>query len=134
MEARGAGDRTLPHFMLSVPLRARSSTMSLYPADRPEVPRRPDNGPGPSKTHGPPGRPLLPRYKVVLLSNPTQDLMHVVRSVMLLTRFPREEATHKMWEAHHAGRSVVLITYLERAELYAEQFGEYGLTVIVEPA
>jgi len=108
--------------------------MSLFPADRPEVPRRSDDDPRPNKTGGPPRRPPLGRYKVVLLSNPSQDLMHVVRSVMQLTRFPREEATHKMWEAHHAGRSVVLITYLERAELYAEQFGEHGLTVVVEPA
>jgi hypothetical protein len=39
-----------------------------------------------------------------------------------------------MWEAHHGGRSVLLTTYLERAELYAVQFQEHGLMVIVEPA
>ena len=102
--------------------------MSLYSADRPDFPRRPGDG---AHAHRP--RQLM-RFRVVLVSNPTQDLMHVVRSVMQLTRFPREEATHKMWEAHHAGRSVILITYLERAELYAEQFAGQGLTVIVEPA
>lgn len=75
----------------------------------------------------------LPRYKLILHSNPTVDLMFVIRSVMELTRFPRAEATHKMWEAHHRGRSVVLITWLERAELYVEQFASKGLDTSIEP-
>src|SRR5882672_5036208 len=64
----------------------------------------------------------LPRFRVVLLPNTDSDLMFVVRSVMELTRFCRAEATHKMWEAHHNGRSVLLTTWLERAELYVDQF------------
>jgi ATP-dependent Clp protease adapter protein ClpS len=60
--------------------------------------------------------------------------MFVVRTVMELTRFCRAEATHKMWEAHHSGRSVLLVTYRERAELYAEQFANRGLPVAIEPA
>jgi len=43
-------------------------------------------------------------------------------------------ATHKMWEAQRGGRSVLLTTYLERAELYVEQFVAAGLTIVVEPA
>lgn len=76
----------------------------------------------------------LPRYRVVLHSDPSLDLMFVIRSVMELTRFPRAEATHKMWEAHHQGRSVLLTTYLERAELYVEQFAGKGLPTSIEPA
>jgi ATP-dependent Clp protease adapter protein ClpS len=53
---------------------------------------------------------------------------------MELTRFCRPEATHKMWEAHHNGRSVLLTTWLERAELFVELFAERNLTVSVEPA
>jgi ATP-dependent Clp protease adaptor protein ClpS len=75
----------------------------------------------------------MPRYKVILHQSAIDDLMFVVRSVMELTRFPRAEATHKMWEAYHCGRSVLLTTYLERAELYVEQFASKGLTVTVEP-
>jgi ATP-dependent Clp protease adapter protein ClpS len=75
----------------------------------------------------------LPRYKVVLLHNPSSDLMHVVRTVMELTRFCRAEATHKMWQAHHNGRAILLITWLERAELYVEQFAQRGLRVATEP-
>jgi ATP-dependent Clp protease adaptor protein ClpS len=76
----------------------------------------------------------LPRYKLILLQNPSSDLMFVIRSVMELTRFPRAEATHKMWEAHHQGRSVLLTTWLERAELYVEQFASKGLATSIEPA
>ena len=107
--------------------------MNQSPSDRPEVPRRPSDAlqPMPSP-HGPRPGPL-PRYKLVLHHDPAADLMFVVRCVMELTRFPRAEATHKMWEAHHRGRSVLLITYLERAELFVEQFAGKGLTVTLEP-
>jgi ATP-dependent Clp protease adapter protein ClpS len=83
----------------------------------------------------PDGRPNgeLPRCRVVLLNNAGQDLMFVVRTIMELTRLCRAEATHKMWEAHHSGRAQVLITHRERAELYALQFVERGLQVVVEP-
>jgi ATP-dependent Clp protease adapter protein ClpS len=60
--------------------------------------------------------------------------MFVVRSLMELTRFPRAEATHKMWQAVHAGRSVLFTTYLERAELFVEQLTSRGLNVTAEPA
>jgi ATP-dependent Clp protease adapter protein ClpS len=67
-----------------------------------------------------------------LLHNAANDLMLVVRTVMELIRFCRDEATHKMWQAHHTGRSVLLITYRERAELYIEQFASKGLSVTLE--
>jgi len=76
----------------------------------------------------------LPRYRVVLLRNAAADLMFIIRSVMELARFPRAEATHKMWEAHHQGRSVILVTWLERAELYSELFADKGLATSIEPA
>lgn len=79
------------------------------------------------------GRQTLPLYKVIL-HDPGDALMHVVRSVMELTRFCRAEATHKMWEAHHRGQSVILKTWLERAELYVEQFADRKITVSVAPA
>ena len=98
--------------------------MSQSHADRPSLPRH----------LGQPRPRQLPRYKVVLHHDPQHDLMFVVRSVMELTRFPRAEATHKMWEAHHNGRSVLLTTWLERAELYVEQFADKGLDTSIEPA
>lgn len=80
-----------------------------------------------------PARRMLPLYRVVLL-NSNADLMFIVRTVMELTRLCREEATHKMWQAHHLGRSILLVTHRERAELYAEQFAGRGLLVAIEPA
>jgi ATP-dependent Clp protease adapter protein ClpS len=76
----------------------------------------------------------LARFRVVLLNDSTQDLMFVVRTVMELTRLCRAEATHKMWQAHHDGRAVLLVTYRERAELYVEQFADRNLPVTIEPA
>jgi len=79
-------------------------------------------------------RRRLPVYRLILFPDPAGDLMFVVRTVMELTRLCREEATYKMWEAHHAGRSRLLTTYKERAEWFVEQFANRGLTVMIEPA
>jgi ATP-dependent Clp protease adapter protein ClpS len=105
--------------------------MSQPNADRPDGPRLPSHLSSPNCPLEP--KRTMPRYKVILLQNAIDDLMFVVRSVMELTRFPRAEATHKMWEAYHCGRSVLLTTYLERAELYVEQFASKGLSVTLEP-
>ncbi len=87
-----------------------------------------------STTRTAPQRRTLPPYRVVLLNNAAQDMMFIVRTIMELTRLCRAEATHKMWEAHHCGRSTLLVTHRERAELFSEQFASKGLTTTVEPA
>ncbi len=107
--------------------------MSMPPADRPHVPRLPED-PVQSRPLDKNRSRQVPRFKVILHSDTAHDLMFVVRSVMELTRFPRAEATHKMWQAHHSGRSVLLVTYLERAELFIDQFAAKGLRVTAEPA
>jgi hypothetical protein len=94
--------------------------------------QRPANDPP-----GPVPRPrsrFLPPYKVILHYHLTADLMFIVRTVMELTRFCREEATYKMWQAYYCGRSMLLMTYRERAELFVEQFASRGLIVTIEPA
>jgi ATP-dependent Clp protease adaptor protein ClpS len=108
--------------------------MHDFHADRPTVPSPATGARKPARQLDRPPVRQLPRYKLILHRNPSLDLMFVVRSVMELTRFPRAEATHKMWEAHHNGRSTVLTTWLERAELYVEQFATKGLTTSIEPA
>ncbi len=102
--------------------------MSHPHADRPEVPR----SAGTANHRAKAGTREIPRFKVVLHRD-DNDLMFVVRSVMELTRFPRAEATHKMWESVHGGASVLLTTYLERAELYVQQFAGKGIKVTAEP-
>src|SRR5215510_13129321 len=109
--------------------------MSQQPPEGPGSPRWPN--PETSAARAACGRTQprqLPSYKVVLLRDAINDLMFIVRTVMELTRLCRAEATHKMWEAHHCGRSVLLTTYLERAELYVQQFTSRNLRVTLEPA
>jgi ATP-dependent Clp protease adaptor protein ClpS len=107
--------------------------MSHFYPKRPEIPRLSTPLADERRTVRKPRQRDIPRYKVVLLHDGFNDLMFVVRSVMELTRFPRAEATHKMWEAHHNGRSVLLITYRERAEMFVELFAGKGLKVTIEP-
>ncbi len=82
-----------------------------------------------------PGGYFAPRrFKVVLHRTADKDLMFVARVVMELMRFGSAEAEYRMWEAHHRGRSLVLVTHLERAELIVEQFAARGLPASIEPA
>lgn len=92
--------------------------------------RPPDQRPL-SQSDGP-TRPL-PAFRVILENSPGRELMGVVRAVMEVTRLCREEATHKMWESYHRGRSPLLVTHKERAELYVDQFAKLGITVTLEP-
>ena len=108
--------------------------MSQHHADRDSAPRGPSGMPTSSRPQARPQSQRLPLFKVVLLHNAAVDLMFVVRTVMELTRLCRAEATHKMWQAHHSGKSTLLTTYRERAELYVEQFAEKGLATTLEPA
>jgi ATP-dependent Clp protease adaptor protein ClpS len=107
--------------------------MSHFYPKRPEIPRLSSPLSDEDRPVPKPQRREVPRYKVILVHEAFDDLMFVVRSVMELTRFPRAEATHKMWEAHHSGRSVLLVTYRERAELLVELFAGKGLKVKIEP-
>jgi ATP-dependent Clp protease adapter protein ClpS len=107
--------------------------MSHFYPQKPETPRISSPTSNEERPDLKPPRRDIPRYKVILLHHAFNDLMFVVRSVMELTRFPRAEATHKMWQAHHLGQSVLLVTYRERAELLVELFAGKGLTVTIEP-
>jgi ATP-dependent Clp protease adapter protein ClpS len=108
--------------------------MSQHPNKR-SIPSLPVNRTGPKGAA--PGfcpRLDLPRYKVILLKDTHYDLVQVVQAIMDLTHLCRAEATYKMWQAYYCGRSVLLTTYRERAELYVEQFAQKGLQVTLEPA
>jgi ATP-dependent Clp protease adapter protein ClpS len=86
------------------------------------------------------GRPVfralgsdIRRFKVVLHRATDKELMFVARVVMELTHFGTAEAEFRMWEAYHRGRSLVVVTHLERAELFVEQFADRGLAASIEP-
>lgn len=74
------------------------------------------------------------RFQVILHRAADKNLTFVARVLMELTRFGLAEAEYRMWESHHWGRSVVMVTHLERAEFYVEQFARHGLPASIEPA
>lgn len=92
------------------------------------------DGPGNPQPSGREARREVPRFKLILHAGKGADVIAVVRTIMDLTHFCQAEATHRMWEAHHSGRSQLLVTHGERAELYVEQFAQRGLRVTLEPA
>ena len=49
----------------------------------------------------------LARYHVILHRDADKSLLFVIRAVMELTRYCKEEATIHMWESYHLGRSIV---------------------------
>ena len=78
-------------------------------------------------------QPAPRRFRVVLHRAADKNLMFVAQVVKELTRFGNAEAEYRMWETHHRGRSLVLVTHLERAELFVEQFADRGLAATIEP-
>ena len=74
-----------------------------------------------------------PPYRVMLHNDQVNFFDDVVRHVCRLTPLTLTEAFQRTAEAHHKGRSALLSTHKERAELYAEQFTSVRLTVTIEP-
>jgi ATP-dependent Clp protease adaptor protein ClpS len=108
--------------------------MSKHPSKRPPIPPTSPPSRPPQQQQQPPRSWQLPPYRLILLGNGSSDLMDIIRAIMDLTRLCRAEATHKMWESHHCGRSLLLQTHKERAELFVEQFAGRGVPVTIEPA
>ena len=105
-------------------------------ASAPEV--APANGaelkPTSKPKRSPPRLAQLPPFRVVLHDDERVDMTHVVRSIVELTPLSAPLARDIMLSAHEHGSAPVLVTHLERAELYQELFAGKGLTVTVEPA
>ncbi len=75
----------------------------------------------------------LPPYKVLLHNDDVSVFEHVIHSIVKLAGLPVEEAILKTLEAHETGVALLLVTHLERAELYVDQFTSVKLTVTIEP-
>jgi ATP-dependent Clp protease adaptor protein ClpS len=102
------------------------------PTERDDAPasavkEKPRKAPAPGK----PGQ--LPPFKVLLHNDDVNDVEHVVKAILKVTRLGPSEAIARMWEAHRRGVALLLITHKERAELYREQFATFSLTVTIEP-
>ena len=76
----------------------------------------------------------LPPYRVLLHNDDVNTFEHVIKSIVRLTPVQPKEAVVRAIEAHETGVALLLVTHLERAELYVEQFASLSLTVTIEPA
>ncbi len=75
----------------------------------------------------------LPPYRVILHNDDVNSFERVISMIMRLTPLNEEDAVARTIEAHESGLALLLVTHLERAELYVEQFASGGLTATCEP-
>lgn len=88
----------------------------------------------PARVKTPPVFKPLGQYKVLLHNDDVSDPMVVVRSIVEIVSLATEHAFTVMAEAEQTGVSLVVVTHLERAELYQEQLQSKGLTITIEKA
>lgn len=76
---------------------------------------------------------LLPPYRVILHNDDVNAFEYVILTILELTPLNEQDAIERTLEAHETGTSLLLVTSMERAELYVEQFASRSLTVTAEP-
>lgn len=78
-------------------------------------------------------RRLLPPYTVILHNDDHNEMMYVVRSILVcVPEVEVERAVEIMAEAHEYGKAVVIACPKERAELYRDRLESRGLTATIE--
>ena len=73
-----------------------------------------------------------PHYAVILWNDDTHEQVEVVRILIAIMKWSANQATDKMMEAHTKGRTLLIVTHQERAELIAEQLMSFSLTATIE--
>ncbi len=81
-----------------------------------------------------PASRTLPPWNVYLHNDEINEIIYVVKTVRHLTPLGKEESINRTLEAHHHGKSLLLTTHQERAELYVQQFSTRNLTVTIHKA
>lgn len=78
---------------------------------------------------------ILPPHAVILHNDDHNEMMYVVRSLVLcVPEVTPDQAVQIMFEAHEHGRALVIVCPLERAELYRDRLESRGLTATIERA
>ncbi len=83
---------------------------------------------------------VVPQWKVILLDDDVTTIDFVVELIVSIFRKPHAEAVKLTNEVHETGSAIVVITSLERAELYVDQVKSlarprgFPLTATLEPA
>lgn len=80
-------------------------------------------------------RQVLPPYSVILHNDDHTPMDHVVRALRkAVPGMALGKAVAIMWEAHTAGKAIVITCPLELAELYQQRLLSFGLTATIEKA
>ena len=99
-------------------------------AERPRMIQMPTTKPGTllqrRATH-------IPLYKVLLHNDDSNSMDHVVRALMKVFKFGREECERIMLEAHQNGVALCVIEPLEQAEHHRDQLQSFSLLATIEP-
>ena len=106
---------------------------SLETPQAAEAPVRQSSSAGVQERVAPPRVDVLPPYRVLLHNDEVTDAMYVVETLCDLTPLMPQRAAAVMLEAHRTGVALVLVTHLERAELYVDQFRSKKIRVTIEP-
>lgn len=83
---------------------------------------------------------LAPQWKVILHNDEITTFEFVIELLITLFRKDAREALRLTNEVHNSGSALIVVTYLERAELYVEQVRSlargrgYPLVATMEPA
>ena len=73
-------------------------------------------------------------WNVIVWDDPVNLMSYVVYVFRKLFGFSKSEATRKMLEVHHDGKSVVVTAPREKAELDCHRLHHYGLWATIEEA
>ena len=82
----------------------------------------------------PPPADQLPPFNVILHNDDVNDFGYVVMSLLCVTPVREKQAVQITQAAHTRGRSLVMTTHRERAELYRDRLRSRHLSATIEPA
>lgn len=74
----------------------------------------------------------LPPWKVILHDDDVNTAEYIVKKLQEITRLTEDIAEQRTLEAHKKGLALLLITHMERAELFVEMFASCGIDVTTE--
>lgn len=77
---------------------------------------------------------VLPPWNIILWNDEINPIEFIVEKVAEIATLTKENAEIKAVEAHKEGKSLLLTTHKEKAELIIEQFESYKITVTMEKA
>ena len=74
----------------------------------------------------------LPPWNIVLWNDEINPIEFIVEKVAKIATLTKEIAEKKAVEAHEKGKSLLLTTHKEKAELIVEQFTSHKITVTMK--